>query len=318
MATTNMKPNLEMDVIVYGEALPKKKNEHGHDIVVLPVRHDETKIIPYYLQVTVNTPTDPTFPAYRTIVSIDGHTETTGTYHAFGHDGVLKRINIDHEYLAFGPIQSRSLVSSYDAARSGLGTITVEVTSLKVTKSTKHKEIGWRSTIGGHSLEKDINEFKLQGTKWETVSRGPLKVGTDFLEIDAFEWGPFCQTITLQYMDWDTMEHNRRLMQSDIMNRKEFEKMKSQVMKTKPVKKVMKTKAMKMKTVKSVAMQSTPSVQASSNFQPMPVVQSEPTVQQTTDVQPAPIVQPTPSEQPTPDDVQPETKLKPEPKIIVT
>ena len=39
--------------------------------------------------------------------------------------------------------------------------------------------------------------------------------------------------ITLFYMDWATMEHKRQLTQPKVMQRKQFEKMKSDIMKSK-------------------------------------------------------------------------------------
>ena len=72
----------------------------------------------------------------------------------------------------------------------------------------------------------------MQNTKWETVSAGSVKFTSP---AKKFESGPFFQTITLSYMDWATMEHNRRLLppRPDIIQREEFELMESKIMTSK-------------------------------------------------------------------------------------
>ena len=61
----------------------------------------------------------------------------------------------------------------------------------------------------------------MQRTKWKTVSAGQR-------DSERFTTksknGPFCATITLMYMDWATMEHNRKVMQPvEIISQPEIE-----------------------------------------------------------------------------------------------
>ena len=80
-------------------------------------------------------------------------------------------------------------------------------------------------------LKKKINNLKVQSTKWETVSAVPMMQNPNKHSYDVV-YGDFRQTITLFYIDWPTMEHNRRLMQLKLMQREQVEKTKS-IMKSK-------------------------------------------------------------------------------------
>ena len=241
---------LEMEVIVYGEALPKEKNAYGQDIVIIPVRKDTTNVLPYSIRLTVKTSADPMFPRFETDLTIDGHNEATNIVHA-ANVRVLELSSIDYEVLGFGPIRKRSSnnvsISSLKPAGE-LGEITVKVTNCKITKTTEWKNpsiLPRRFDIGGESVHKEMDKLELQSTKWKTVSAGCRLFPSQAASCVTDE-GPFCQTITLLYTDLETMEYNRRLTEPELIQRKEYEIMKSEAKKSKVKKeKVKKPKAMK-------------------------------------------------------------------------
>ena len=240
----NNTEDLEIDVIVYGEPLPKEMNAYGQDIVVIPVRQDATTVLPYSIRVTVKAETDPNFPCFETKLTIDGHTEAIIFVHA-ANERVFERPSLDYELLGFVPIRSRSATaasSSSPTGAGGTGTITVKVTNCKITKRTKWKNpiLPRRFDIGVYSVEKEMDELQLQNTKLKTVSAG-LKC--DFTEAGSTDKGPLCQTITLLYTDWETMENNRRLTEPELMQREEFESMKSEFNKSKAKQRKLKVKS---------------------------------------------------------------------------
>ena len=230
----NQNKDLDIDVIVYGEPLPKEKNAYGQDIVIIPVRKDTTNVLPYSIRVSVKAPKDPKFPCFRTKLTIDGHTETFD--YAYRAGRVLELSSMEYEMLGFGPIRSRSSTSASSpdpTVAGGMGTITVKVTSCKITKTTKWKEpniLPRRFDIGGKSVEKKMDELELQSTKWKTVSAGLRKLGQVSYDVEE---GPLCQTITLLYMDWETMEQNRSLADPELIPREDYEIMKTEIIKQK-------------------------------------------------------------------------------------
>ena len=237
--------DLDIDVIVYGEPLPKEKNAYGQDIVVIPMRQDATTVLPYSIRVTVKAETDPNFPSFISTLTIDGYTEKLNYVH-HANERVFERHGLDYELLGFVPIRSRSATaasSSSPTGAGGTGTITVKVTNCKITKRTKWKNpsiLPRRFDIGVYSVEKEMDELQLQNTKLKTVSAG---LRCDFTDAGSTDMGPFCQTITLLYTDWETMEHNRRLTEPELMQREEFESMKSEFNKSKAKQRKLKVKS---------------------------------------------------------------------------
>ena len=112
----------------------------GQEIVVLPVRENETDIMPYTLQVTVKTSIDANFPRFRTTLTIDGRTSVRKKIHGI-NEQVLNIKCMDSDYLGLGPItQSTSSgddSSSFNEAR--VGSLTVKVGNCKKRSKTKKK-----------------------------------------------------------------------------------------------------------------------------------------------------------------------------------
>ena len=201
--------DLELDVIVNGEPLPKEKNADGQDVVILPVRQDESEILPYYLLVTVKPPIDPNFPNFVTLLTIDGHESTTEDI-SKSNELVLKIPTIDNDLLGFGPIP-RSIVptSSSTEGLQQLGEIKVDVFSCKRAGETIPITPTAYNRPQQHSVKGELKKFEKQSTKWKTVSAGTVPPPGQSIPLDM---GPFQSSISLQYMDWATMEHNRRVM----------------------------------------------------------------------------------------------------------
>ena len=100
-------PSLDvLDVILFGEPLPKEKTRHGNDIVILHVHQQATEILPYYLQLKVGE-VDPNFPSFILKVTIDGQKEKFTRYREV-QDGLIQLDTFNEEYLGFGPISSHS------------------------------------------------------------------------------------------------------------------------------------------------------------------------------------------------------------------
>ena len=157
-------------------------------------------------------------------------------------DGVIKLGTLDNNLLGFGSIASHSAKKKGQQSQwynpcwwmsycyrgsqvEQMGKITVEVRSCKPTKTFEVKNTKnipfWK--------KQSIKNSEETTTKWKTVSAG---LNTCKPTGQRVEYGPFCQTITLFYMDWETMGHNRRMTQPKLMQRAEFEQIKSDFMKS--------------------------------------------------------------------------------------
>ena len=207
---------IQVDIIVNGEALPKERNYQGYEMVIIPVLADSIEVVPYSVYVTVLGPIDPSFPQFRTTISIDGR-ECSSRTHSYGQQ-VLKLTTYQGEYLGFGPIPRSPVASITREEGVRLGMMTVEVTNCKVTGTKKRRHLSLKSvehaTLPGFTVKKEMKKYETQCTKWKTVSAGkvPTSRSSPSLTKTMYDYGSFCEKVTVLYMDSATMDHNRRLM----------------------------------------------------------------------------------------------------------
>ena len=203
-------PDMDLDVIIHGVALHKQKNKLGQTIVILPVRKDETALLPYHLEVTVKIPLDIKFPNYKTRLTIDGIRDASNALHPI-NASTLKCKTMLHQLLAFGPMRKSTTSLSQHSSNESVGKITVVVSNCKFISKQRNKTTS-KNNATAFGRQGDFtasNKFEIQKTKWKTVSAGNVPPSDkNYTCVN----GNFHQQITILYMDHDTMEHNQRLV----------------------------------------------------------------------------------------------------------
>ena len=152
-------------------------------------------------------PIDPNFPSFKTKINIDGRQSKSNHIHK-PNKSVLKIPTIDNNLLGFGPIPRSNGATSSTEGLQQLGKITVDVFNCEKTGKTNRVTSAANNRPHQHSVKKEVNKFEMQSTKWKTVSAGAVPPPIENITINM---GPFRSSISLQYMDWATMEHNRRV-----------------------------------------------------------------------------------------------------------